>query len=72
MSVSCATARRFSHAQPCTQVPYKRNVLAMFINSYTSIHAVSPRSVTPFSRRLVNVIGQKVRRPLARAIVPPA
>jgi hypothetical protein len=53
-------------------VPYKRNVLAMFINSYTSIHAVSPRSVTPFSRRLVNVIGQKVRRPLARAIVPPA
>ena len=52
-----------------SEVPYKRNVLAMFINSYTSIHAVSPRSVTPYSRRLVNMIGQKVRRPVAHAAV---
>jgi len=52
-----------------SEVPYKRNVLAMFINSYTSIHAVSPRSVTPYSRRLVNMIGQKVRRLVAHAAV---
>jgi len=44
------------------EVPYQRNTLAWFINSRTSIHAVSPRSVTPYSRRLVNFIGQTVVR----------
>ena len=39
-------------------VPYEANTLAMFINSKTSYHGVTPRSASGYSRRLVNVIGE--------------
>ena len=39
------------------RVPYRANTLVCFINSESSLHAVSERSVTPYSRRLVNIIG---------------
>eukprot|EP00242_Pyramimonas_sp_CCMP2087_P009400 CAMPEP_0198215434 /NCGR_PEP_ID=MMETSP1445-20131203/49877_1 /TAXON_ID=36898 /ORGANISM="Pyramimonas sp., Strain CCMP2087" /LENGTH=307 /DNA_ID=CAMNT_0043891151 /DNA_START=285 /DNA_END=1208 /DNA_ORIENTATION=- len=41
-------------------VPYKANMFVLFVNSVKAIHGVTPRSVTPFSRRLVNVVA--VRR----------
>jgi len=39
-------------------VEYKANTLVLFLCSRHSIHGVTPRSVTPHSRRLVNVIGE--------------
>lgn len=44
-------------------VKYRRNVLVLFINSYYSLHAVTPRSVTPLPRYLFNLVGE-VKRPL--------
>uniref|UniRef100_A0A7S0R420 Prolyl 4-hydroxylase alpha subunit Fe(2+) 2OG dioxygenase domain-containing protein n=1 Tax=Pyramimonas obovata TaxID=1411642 RepID=A0A7S0R420_9CHLO len=41
-------------------VPYAKNTMVFFINSDHSVHGVSPRGRTPFSRRLVNFVGQKV------------
>jgi len=40
------------------EVHYRKNTFAMFLCSKYSIHAVSPRSVTPHSRRLVNIISE--------------
>lgn len=40
------------------KVPYEANALAMFINSDASYHGVTPRSASPYPRRLVNVIGE--------------
>jgi len=40
------------------EVPYEANTFVLFLCSRYSIHGVSPRSVTPYSRRLVNVIGE--------------
>jgi hypothetical protein len=37
-------------------VPYKANQFVLFVNSDKAIHGVTPRSVTHFSRRLVNVV----------------
>ncbi|KAK3257388.1 hypothetical protein CYMTET_33520 [Cymbomonas tetramitiformis] len=37
--------------------PYAANTLVLFVNSERAIHAVSSRSVTPVSRKLVNFIG---------------
>mmetsp|Transcript_25003 Transcript_25003/g.34459 ORF Transcript_25003/g.34459 Transcript_25003/m.34459 type:complete len:362 (+) Transcript_25003:182-1267(+) len=42
-----------------SKVDYRANNFVMFINSPTAIHAVTPRSVTPFSRRLVNIIAEQ-------------
>jgi hypothetical protein len=42
-------------------IPYRPNTLVVFINSEHSLHAVSERSVTPHSRRLVNIIGRVYR-----------
>ena len=39
-------------------IPYSRNLFVMFINSWKSIHGVSPRQVTNHCRRLVNIIGE--------------
>ena len=39
-------------------VSYEPNTFALFLNSPVSVHAVTPRSVTPMSRRLVNIIGE--------------
>lgn len=38
-------------------VPYRSNVLVMFVNSIESLHGVSPRSVTPFPRRMFLAMG---------------
>jgi hypothetical protein len=49
-------------------VPYTKNTLVMFINTNYSIHGVSPRSPSPYPRRLVNIIGeQPLRADLNRA-----
>jgi hypothetical protein len=42
-------------------IKYEANTLVLFINSAISLHAVSDRSVTPRSRRLVNIIGEVYR-----------
>jgi len=39
-------------------VRYQRNTLVFFLNSYHSLHGVTPRSVTSHCRRLVNFIGE--------------
>ena len=39
-------------------IRYSPNTLVIFINSENSLHAVSERSVTNHSRRLVNIIGE--------------
>jgi hypothetical protein len=39
-------------------VPYKRNHFFMFLNTLDSVHGVSPRSKTIYTRRLVNFIGE--------------
>lgn len=42
-------------------IKYEANTLIVFINSEISLHAVSDRSVTTRSRRLVNIIGEVYR-----------
>lgn len=51
--------QQFDHADLnlVATVPYKRNTLVWFINSDSSVHSVTSRSVTHFSRRLVNFWG---------------
>jgi hypothetical protein len=39
-------------------IPYKKNTLVFFLNTRKSLHGVSVRSVTPYSRRLVNFVGE--------------
>jgi hypothetical protein len=39
-------------------VPYEPNMFVLFLNTPTSIHAVTPRPATPHCRRLVNVTGE--------------
>lgn len=39
-------------------VAYKANRMVMWLNSPYSIHGVSPRSVTPLTRRYVNFLGE--------------
>ncbi|MEM9276886.1 MAG: 2OG-Fe(II) oxygenase [Cyanobacteria bacterium P01_F01_bin.143] len=39
-------------------IRYAPNTLVIFINSANSLHAVSQRSITKHSRRLVNIIGE--------------
>jgi len=41
------------------RVPYKANQFVMFVNSATAIHSVTPRSISPYSRRLVNIVALK-------------
>ncbi len=40
------------------RIPYRRNTLLTWLNSGESIHAVSPRSVTPTPRRYIAVSGE--------------
>ncbi len=47
-----------SAAEPVQTVAYKPNTAVIFINSPTALHAVSARSPSPLSRRLVNVMGR--------------
>lgn len=39
-------------------VPYEANVFTCFVNGADSIHAVSPRAVTPRFRRYINIIAK--------------
>jgi len=48
------------------QVLYRRNTFVMFVNSKHAIHAVTPRSATRFSRRLVNIVAVKRPRTIRR------
>lgn len=50
--VPAGSLRRFK------TVPYAANTLVSWINSPRSLHGVSPRSVTPFTRQYVNVIAE--------------
>jgi len=44
-------------------VKYESNTLVFFLNSVRSIHAVSPRSATPFVRRHVNICADLLTLP---------
>lgn len=48
-------------------VSYRANTLVFFINTCDALHAVSERSVTPHTRRLVNLLGE-VYRPLPKGL----
>lgn len=39
-------------------VPYQRNTFILFLNSFDSIHGVTPRFPTPHPRTFVNFVGQ--------------
>ena len=41
-----------------TSVPYAANTMVMFINSPNAVHSVTPRSVTPSTRRFVAIMGE--------------
>lgn len=45
-------------------VSYAPNRLVLFLNSIDSVHAVTPRQVTNYTRRLVNFIGEVDTNPL--------
>jgi len=45
------------------RVPYKRNCLVLFINSFNALHGVTSRSITDHPRLFVNFLGE-VKRPL--------
>ena len=47
-----------SDAECVYTVPYRPNTLVAFINSENALHAVSARSVSAVSRRLVNLMGR--------------
>lgn len=44
-------------------IPYRRNTFVLFLNALQAIHGVSPRSITPHERRLVNFIGEMPNLP---------
>lgn len=52
-------------------VPYRANILVMFINSPDALHGVSPRSVTPVPRRYVDFLGECYRGNSAAFFAPP-
>lgn len=56
-----------SNAEFVGTIPYRANTLVAFVNSEYALHAISNRSVTPHSRRLVNLIGE-VYRPLPQGL----
>ncbi len=51
------------YVDPVATVTYERNTLIVFLNSWTSIHGVTVRSLTSHPRLFVNLIGE-VRQPL--------
>lgn len=64
------------HVDLVKTVPYEHNTLVLFINSIDSLHAVSPRSTTPFPRYLVNLLAEVKKpaydfTPYDRAVRPP-
>ena len=45
-----------SLVQKAAAVPYRKNTLIAFLNSPRSLHGVSPRAATPFTRRYFNAL----------------
>lgn len=45
-------------AEHVATVEYKANRMVMFVNSQDSLHAVTPRTPSPHTRRLVNIIAE--------------
>ena len=43
------------YVEKVKEVPYRANTLLMWLNSGLSVHGVSPRSITGYSRRYVNI-----------------
>jgi hypothetical protein len=39
-------------------IGYKANRMVLFLNAQDSLHAVTPREPSPFTRKLVNIIGE--------------
>jgi hypothetical protein len=39
-------------------VPYRRNTLVLLLNTPRSLHAVTPRQATPFTRYFINLVGE--------------
>jgi hypothetical protein len=65
-----APTRRFwkyevdpSHVDEVLTIPYENNVFVMFLNSFDSVHAVTPRARTLHTRKFVNLVVE-VDRPL--------
>ncbi|WPB56518.1 hypothetical protein [Xylophilus sp. GOD-11R] len=56
-----------SAAEFVATIAYQPNTLVAFVNSEYALHAISNRSVTPHSRRLVNLIGE-VYRPMPEGL----
>jgi hypothetical protein len=51
------------HVDVVKTIPYRNNVLVMFVNSIHALHAVTVRSMTSFPRYLFNLLGE-VQKPL--------
>jgi hypothetical protein len=65
-----AYARRFNGmfvddalVEPVATVPYRRNVLFMFVNGLEALHGVTVREPTPHRRLFLNLVGE-MKRPL--------
>lgn len=51
------------YVEKVAAVPYERNVLVLFLNSFEALHGVTRRTVTGHPRYLVNFLGE-VKKPL--------
>ena len=47
-----------SAAELVNTIGYKANRMVLFLNTQDSLHAVTPREPSPFTRKLVNIIGE--------------
>lgn len=46
------------YLEPVKKVPYRPNQIVMWMNTPDAVHAVAPRSITPFPRRYIAVSGE--------------
>jgi hypothetical protein len=53
-------------------IPYRRNTLAFFLNTPRSLHGVSPRATTPYTRYFINLIGETSEPLFNVDVLPPA
>lgn len=51
-----------AHVTRFRSIRYARNTLVFFLHSPKSVHGVSPRSVTRFPRRHINLVGELTRK----------
>ena len=52
------------YVEEVARIAYAPNRLVFFLNSVHSIHGLAPRSLAPYTRRLVNIIGEVKGKPL--------